>query len=53
MKAKRRREGKRKKRKEPRKVWILVRISMIFDFEYGLCVFWTLVGIFMGSKPRV
>ena len=54
MKAKRRREKKRKKREKPRrKVWILARISMIFDFEYGLCVFWTLVGIFMGSKPRV
>ena len=32
VKAKRRREGKRKKREEPRKV----RISMIFDFEYGI-----------------
>ena len=35
VKAKRRREKKRKKREKPRKV----RISMIFDFEYGiLCI---------------
>ena len=28
---------KRKKKEKPRrKVWILVRISMIFDFEYGI-----------------
>ena len=32
VKAKRRREEKRKKREKPRKV----RISMIFDFEYGI-----------------
>ena len=38
MKAKRRREGKRKKRKEPRKVWI----SMIFgmDFTWKARILW-------------
>ena len=35
-----RREKKRKNKEKPRrKVWILVKISMIYDFEYGLCVF--------------
>ena len=48
--AKRRREGKRKKRKVPRKV----RISMIFDFEYGImCILDFGRDFFMGSKPRV
>ena len=49
MKAKRRREEKRKKREKPRKV----RISMIFYFEYGIMCILDFGRHFMGSKPRV
>ena len=34
MKAKKKR--KRREEEEDKKVWILVRISMIFDFEYRI-----------------
>ena len=46
MKAKRRREEKRKKREKPRKV----RISMIFDFEYGIMCILDLDRDFYGFK---
>ena len=42
--------GLEEKKKRPRKVWNLYGF-MTLSMES--CVFWTLVGIFMVSKPRV
>ena len=50
------RREKKKKKKRPRKVWNLygfMTLSMELWFCMESCVFWTLVGISMVSKPRV
>ena len=48
-----RREKKKNKKKRPRKVRNFVWNSMELWFCMESCVFWTLVGISMVSKPRV
>ena len=54
VKAKKRKEGKRKKKRKKREEPRKVRISMIFDFEYGIiCILDFGRDFFMGSKPRV
>ena len=50
---KRKRKKKKRKKEEHRKIWILVWNSIELWFCMESCVFWTLVGISMVSKPKV